>query len=191
MCLLKRYIDVGDRKFISRNPEGLGCLITFLTVLEGCDTSSRLNSDTLFCNVSGTSSVITLTDCEKPFCFFNSPDSIQPVSTFSGSNTLLEKYLFNRLLLGGEEVGVVNGDVGSDLLPLLIEGLKSVGLVAGSSSTGMKPRVRFLLTIWWATLITDVPHAAPSPLKPSSVPTDFTFIVEFTFTASDGAIPEK
>lgn len=32
---------------------------------------------------------------------------------------------------------------------------------------------RFRLTIWCATRITEEPHAAPAPLNPSSMPSDF------------------
>lgn len=31
----------------------------------------------------------------------------------------------------------------------------------------------FAVTIWWATFTIELPHAAPGPLKPSSVPNDF------------------
>lgn len=168
-------MDVGDQKFISLNSDGLGLKICFVLLLRDL-LLSREDSEIPCISSSFDSSAIMPTDCDRDL-FPSRLDKIQLPWYLSVSTNAPVKYLFCiRRLLFGELLGDVNGDDGRDLLPLRIEGSKPVGHSLLSSGLIPKPRKPLPDTIWWATFTTELPHAAASPLKPSSVPLDFTFI---------------
>lgn len=82
-----------------------------------------------------------------------------------------------RLLLG-EVLGEPSGLAGRDRLGLRNLGSNPGGLNSSSVAKGEAMVFwdgRYLpVTIWWATLTMELPQAAASPLKPSSVPADLT-----------------
>lgn len=168
------HMDVGDQKFISLNSDGFGLKICFVLLLSDLLLSNE-DSETPCINSSFDSSAIMPTDCERDL-FPSRLDRIQLPWYLSVSTNAPVKYLLRRRLLFGELFGDVKGDEGSDLLPLRIDGSKPFGHSLLSSGLIPKPRKPFPDTIWWATFTTELPHAAASPLKPSSVPLDFTFI---------------
>lgn len=174
------HIDVGDQKFISLNSDGFGLKICFVLLLSDLLLSNEL-SETPCINSSFDSSAIMPTDCDSDR-FPSKFDKIQLPWYFSALSLKAPvKYLFcRRRLLFGELLGDVSGDEGNDLLPLRSAGSKPLGhsLLLSSWSELLTPKGRKPLpeTIWWATFTTELPHAAASPLKPSSVPLDFIFI---------------
>lgn len=100
-----------------------------------------------------------------------------------------------RLLLG-EVLGELSGLAGRDRLGLRNLGLNPGGLNSSSVARGEAmvfwDGTYLPVTIWWATLTIELPQAAASPLKPSSVPADLILTSPeescFLFT---GVLPNK
>lgn len=178
-------MEVGDQKFISRNSEGFA--------LKDCLTGFVFASSTSNCEAArsiilslGSSSSITSTDRDIVSRFPNKFERIQLPWYLSVSVNALVKYLcVRRFRLLGELFGETKGEAGRDLLPLLARGSHPLG-APSIFSWGMSEESflwTFEETIWWATRITEVPHFAASPLKPSSVPFDLILVCGGSFSS--------